>query len=145
MHIRKTLIESFWDLPEDAQHGLARFLVGAKLGDIVETRTHQGIDIEIQYLRHGRFHKIGWDLALGCLCSATEAMAVDAMLRGLNLQVQDAVRRMSGQLRHLKLKRDSRDGHPFLHVHLISQERHLISHKLDIVASALTSNMQNPG
>lgn len=135
MHIRKTLIESFWDLPEPAQLGLARFLVGAKLGDIVETRTPQGIDIEILYLRQGRFHKIGWDLALGCLCSATEAMAVDAMLRGLDPRAQAAVRGTPGQLRHLKLKRDSRDGRPFLHVHVVTPERHMIGHKLELDGS----------
>lgn len=132
MHIRKTLIESFWDLPEDAQHGLARFLVGAKLGDIVETCTAQGLDVEIQYVRQGRFHKIGWDLSLQRLCSATEAAVVNAMLTPLTPQAQAAVRGASGQLRHLKLKRDSRDGRPFLHVHLVAPDRQMTSFKIEL-------------
>jgi|GEM_PF-3478976 len=38
MQTRKKRIESSLDLPEEAQLGMACYLVGAKLGEIIEAR-----------------------------------------------------------------------------------------------------------
>ena len=149
MQPRKTLIESFWDLPEAAQSGMARFLVGAKLGEIVETRSAAGLEFEVHYFRHGTVHKIAWDTGLGRLSGATESMVLQAMLAQMDGSARMSISKVEGRLRHLKIKRDSKDGHPFLHVHFVDHQRVLGSAApvvLDLVdGSALLWRLQLRG
>lgn len=144
MQPRKTLIESFWDLPEQAQSGMARFLVGAKLGEIIEARSSAGLEFEVHYFRHGAVHKIAWDLDLMRLTGATEPMVFEAMLAQMDEPARMAVNRVDGKLRHLKIKRDSKDGHPFLHVHFVGSQRVLGSFKLNLDGSAWHADAQLP-
>ncbi len=132
MQPRKTLIESFWDLPEQAQSGMARFLVGAKLGEIIETRSAAGLEFEVHYFRHGTVHKIAWDSGLARLSGATEPMVLQAMLAQMDESARIAIGKVDGKLRHLKLKRDSKDGQPFVHVHVVDSQRVLGSVKLNL-------------
>lgn len=55
-----------------------------------------------------------------------------------------AVSRVDGKLRHLKLKRDSKDGHPFLHVHFVGSQRLLSSFKLNLDGTAWRADMHSP-
>lgn len=129
---RKMLIESFWDLPLDVQTGVARFLVGAKLGEIIESHAHGVVEFEFTYFRHGTVHKLVWDDTHKKLLGGSETVVIQDILGRLETPAREAVLAAGERIRQIKIKHDSKDDREFLHVHFAQSDRLLGNVKLEM-------------
>ncbi len=131
-HESKRLIASFLDLSIDTQQGVSRFLVGAKLGEIVEAKAHGVTEIEISYFKHGLAHRLVWDDTTRKLLGATEPLVIDAVIANLSPAGQLAVREGGETIRNLKIKHKDTDDREYLHVHYVNDEGYLSQQKLEL-------------
>lgn len=127
---QKTLVATFGDLPLDVQQSVARFLVGCKLGEIVDARAHGVNEIDIQYFRHGTVHRLIWDNTTHKMLGGTEPAVIQHVLQQLTPAAQQAVKAGGETLRNLKIKHGDQDDKEYLHVHYVDSARHLTSTKL---------------
>ncbi len=128
----KRLVKSFWDLPMDAQQATARFLVGAKLGEIVEANAHQVTELEIGYFRHGKAHQLVWDATTKKLLGGTEKIVIDEVFRSLPESGRRAIEARDSEIYTLKIKHDDRDDHEYLHIHFVDSQGNLSGVKIEL-------------
>jgi len=128
----KTLVPSFGDLPVAVQNSIARFLVGCKLGEIVDVHAHGVNEIEVQYFRHGSVHRLVWDRTTHKMLGGTETAVVQHVISQLPDSAQAAVKAGGETLRHLKIKHSDQDNREYLHVHYVDSARRLTSAKLEL-------------
>ncbi|MBL1379498.1 hypothetical protein [Zobellella iuensis] len=134
-HEQKQLIASFWDLPIEAQQATARFLVGAKLGEIVEAHAHGVVEVEVEYFRHGKCHKLVWDASHGKLLGGTEQIVIDEVLTHLPASGRAAALAGGQRIRHIKVKHAKPDDREYLHVHYLSEQGAISNQKLELDGS----------
>lgn len=132
----KTLVPSFGELPVDVQNSVARFLVGCKLGEIVDAHAHGVNEIEVQYFRHGTVHRLIWDNTTHKMLGGTEPVVMQHVLSQLLPAAQQAVKGGGETLRNLKIKHSEQDDREYLHVHYVDSCRRLTSIKLEMDGSA---------
>jgi len=131
----KTLVSSFGDLPVDVQNNVARFLVGCKLGEIVDAHAHGVNEIEVQYFRHGTVHRLIWDRTTQKMLGGTEQSVIQHVLDRLPDATQQAVKAGGEIVRNLKIKHNPKDDREYLHVHYLDSARRLTSIKLEMDGS----------
>ncbi|MFN3986738.1 MAG: hypothetical protein ACK4KV_14680 [Rhodocyclaceae bacterium] len=131
----KRIVKSFWDLPMDAQQATARFLVGAKLGEIVEANAHQVTEIEVGYFRHGKAHQLVWDATTKKLLGGTEKIVIDEVFGSLPEGGRKAIQERGSDIYNLKIKHDDRDDHEYLHVHFVDEHGNLSGVKMELDGS----------
>lgn len=135
----KRLVPSYWELPVDAQHATARFLVGAKLGEIVEANAHGVTEIEIGYFRHGKAHQLVWDATTRKILGGSEKMVIEEVLKHLPDSGLKAVQQGGEAIHHLKIKHDDHDDHEYMHVHFVDAKGNLTGVKLELDGAAKRS------
>lgn len=135
MQETKTLIDSFGALPVDVQHSIGRFLVGAKLDEIVKADAHGVTEIEVNYIRHGAIQKLIWDDTTKKLLGGTEPVVIQEVLDRLSPGARQTIQSGGSIIKNLKIKHDDRDDHEYLHVHYVSAARQLSSAKFELDGS----------
>jgi len=128
----KTLVPSFGELPLEVQNSVARFLVGCKLGEIVDAHAHGVNEIEVQYFRHGTVHRLIWDHTTHKMLGGTEQAVMLHVLGQLPAAAQQAVKASGQTLRNLKIKHCDQDDREYLHAHYVDAARRLTSTKLEL-------------
>lgn len=131
----KRIVQSFWDLSLEAQQATARFLVGAKLGEIVEANAHQVTEIEVGYFRHGKAHQLVWDATTKKLLGGSEKVVIEEVLKHLPETGKQVIQQGGEAIHHLKIKHDDRDDHEYVHVHFVDEQGNLTSAKLELDGS----------
>ncbi|MDO9405499.1 MAG: hypothetical protein Q7T87_15800 [Polaromonas sp.] len=131
----KRIVPSYWDLSLEAQQATARFLVGAKLGEIVEANAHGVTEIEIGYFRHGKAHQLVWDATTRKLLGGSEKIVIEEVLKNLPEAGRKAVQAGDQSIHHLKIKHDDRDDHEYMHVHFLDGQGNLTGAKLELDGS----------
>ena len=128
----KRLVPSYWDLSLEAQQATARFLVGAKLGEIVEANAHGVTEIEVGYFRHGKAHQLVWDATTKKLLGGSEKMVIEEVLKVLPDSGRDTIRKGGEAIHHLKIKHDDHDDHEYVHVHFVDGQGGLTGVKVEL-------------
>jgi len=128
----KRLVPSYWDLSLEAQQATARFLVGAKLGEIVEANAHGVTEIEVGYFRHGKAHQLVWDATTKKLLGGSEKMVIEEVLKVLPDSGRDTIRKGGESIHHLKIKHDDHDDHEYVHVHFVDSQGGLTGVKVEL-------------
>lgn len=131
----KRIVASFWDLPLEAQQATARFLVGAKLGEIVEANAHGVTEIEIGYFRHGKALQLVWDATTRKMLGGNEMIVIEEVLGHLPESGKAALQKDGNALHYLKIKHDDHDDHEYMHVHFVDGEGGLTGFKLELDGS----------
>lgn len=131
----KRIVASYWDLSLETQQATARFLVGAKLGEIVEANAHGVTEIEIGYFRHGKSLQLVWDMSTKKLLGGSEKIVVDEVIANLPQSGKDALKKSGQSIYNLKIKHDDRDDHEYMHVHFIDSQNNLTGVKLELDGS----------
>lgn len=135
----KRLVASFWDLPLDTQQAIARFLVGAELGEIVEANAHGVTEIEVGYFRLGKAHQLVWDATTKKLLGGNEKIVIEEVMKHLPDGGKKAVQQGGEAVHHLKIKHDDRDDHEYMHVHFVDGQGSLTGAKLELDGSPKVS------
>lgn len=131
-HESKVLLNSFWELSEDVQQAVARFLVGSKLGEIIVAKAHGVTEIEVNYFRHGTVHKLIWDDTTKKLLGGTEPVVINDVLSRLTPEARKIIEESGATIRNLKIKHADFDDHEYLHVHYLGADRHITGRKLEL-------------
>jgi len=131
----KRIVASFWDLHLEAQQATARFLVGAKLGEIVEANAHGVTEIEIGYFRHGKALQLVWDATTKKLLGGNEKIVIDQVLSHLPESGKLALQMEGKTIHNLKIKHDDHDDHEYMHVHFVDGQGGLSGFKLELDGS----------
>lgn len=131
----KRIVASFWDLPLEAQQATARFLVGAKLGEIVEANAHGVTEIEVGYFRHGKAHQLVWDATTKKLLGGSEKIVIEEVLRILPESGRETIRKGGEAIHNLKIKHDDHDDHEYMHVHFVDGQGGLTGFKVELDGS----------
>jgi hypothetical protein len=132
VHKYKRLVNSFWDLNEDVQQAVARFLVGSKLSEIVEAAAHGVVEIEINYFRHGTAHKLVWDDTHKKLLGGTETITINEVLKKVSPTAQAEINTSGNRIRNIKIKHADTDDREWLHVHYIDEDNNLFNKKFEM-------------
>jgi hypothetical protein len=129
---RKRLINSYWDLPLEVQQATARFLVGSKLGDIVERVAHGVTEYDIGYHRGGRHFNLAYDASTGKLLGGNEPVLIQEVLKVLPAAGREAVAKGGATIREIKIKHDAKDDHEYVHVEYLDRTGLITSYKLEM-------------
>jgi len=131
----KRIVPTFWDLSLEAQQAIARFLVGAKLGEIIEANAHPVTEIEVGYFRHGKAHQLVWDATTKKLLGGSEMVVIEEVLKHLPENGRKAIQQGGEAIHHLKIKHDDSDDHEYVHVHFVDGQGELTGAKLELDGS----------
>lgn len=129
---RKRLIGSFWDLPVEVQQATARFLVGSKLSDIVESTAHQVVEYDIGYHRNGKFFNLVFDATTAKLLGGNEQIVIQEVVKNLPAGGRDAVNKGGATIRKIKIKHDDKDDHEYIHVEYLDKTGLITNYKLEL-------------
>ncbi|WP_374369352.1 hypothetical protein [Dongia sp.] len=129
---RKRLIGSYWDLPVEVQQATARFLVGSKLSDIIESAAHQVVEYDIGYHRNGKFYNLVFDGTNGKMLGGNEHVVIQEVLKALPAGGRDAVNKGGASIRKLKIKHDDQDDREYIHVEYLDKTGLITNYKLEM-------------
>lgn len=115
------LVGRFDELPPAVQTATARFLIGAKISEIVDVHVHGRTETVITYLRHAKVHQLVYSQAGGCLIGASEAPSIDEVLAVMSDAGRDAVLAGGSRIRKVKVKVGS-DGTEYVQAHYADDE-----------------------
>lgn len=128
----KRLIKDFFELAEDVQNAVARYLVGRKILEIVEARAHGVTEIEIQYQHKGQVMRLVWDATTNKLLAGSEPRVIDAVLRNLPESTRALLVQSELPIRDLKIKHSDNDDREYLHVHYMDESGVFSQAKLEM-------------
>lgn len=131
----KRLVPSYWDLSIEAQQATARYLVGSKLGEIVEANAHGVTEIEIGYFREGKAHQLVWDATTKKILGGSEQIVIDEVLKVIPESGRAAIAEGGESIHHLKIKHDDHDDHEYVHVHFVDSKGVLTGMKMELDGS----------
>jgi hypothetical protein len=129
---RKRLIANYWDLPLEVQQATARFLVGSKLGDIIESVAHGVTEFDIGYHRGGRHFNMVYDATTGKLLGGNEAIVIQEVVKALPAPAREAVGKGGATIRKLKIKHDDKDDREYIHVEYLDRTGLITNYKLEM-------------